>query len=207
MPGARTSLATPRGKVGLVPKYSAALLAHVHPDDGLRVFAETPEGEHAMLRRKVEHGARVSVALTDENCLVGAAWMEAASDWWAGLPAVQQFTLEISRGWRRMGLGTALMRLALASAQVDQAIVLAIGFAWHWDIAIAGIEEAQYSSVLRSLLAKFGFQAVQTSEPNVRLHAANFLMVRIGAKVTAAARAAFAEARFIAPAERQQHHA
>jgi hypothetical protein len=187
----------------LVPDCSAALLARLHPDDGLRVFAQTPEGEHAMLRRKVEHGARVSVALTAQGCVVGATWLEAASDWWAGLPSVRQFTLETSRGWRRMGLGNALMRLALAPARVDHTIVLAIGFAWHWDITTAGIDDAQYSGILRSLLAKFGFEEVHTSEPNVRLHSANFLMVRTGAEVTPQARAAFAEARFIAPAERQ----
>jgi acetoin utilization deacetylase AcuC-like enzyme/GNAT superfamily N-acetyltransferase len=196
-------LTTARGDLYLRDLCPGSLIERLLPDPGLSAFARSPVREHALLIRAAEADhAAVSVAHTHDGTLVGSVVLSAGADWWSGLDGVYELTLEVSRDWRRLGIARALLNFTAQALWMEHLIVVAMGLEWHWDLAGAGLSAQQYGHMLTDLLRSAGFRVVRTSEPNVAMHPANLLLVRVGAKVSPAQQAALDEALFIAPSLR-----
>ena len=110
---------------------------------------------------------------------------------WGALERVLELALETSRDWRRMGIASGLLRFALAAPWVEEVLLLAEGYSWHWDTEGAGLSPFGYRRLLAALLEEVGFVEERTDEPDIASSPANVLLVRPGRRVPAADVAAF----------------
>jgi hypothetical protein len=197
-------LDTPRGRLLLRARCPLSLVERLHPDPGLVAFVRKPEREFELLLRAAADPANsVTLAHTEDGAIVGCAIVSAGTDWWGELPGVYEVSLQTSRAWRRFGVARALLQFCMEGSSIEGSIVLAMGLDWHWDLVQAGLDASAYGDMLRALLGSVGFREVKTSEPNVAMHGANFLFVRVGSKVPAERQAALDEALVVAPWLRQ----
>jgi acetoin utilization deacetylase AcuC-like enzyme len=199
------TLDTPRGRLFLRDLAPTSLVQQLRPDPALKAFTRRPEREHAILERVATsgHGA-VAVAHTESGVIVAQVVLTPADDWWRDLAGTYEVSVETSGDWRRMGIAQHLLEFSMAPDWLEYLIVLAMGLDWHWDLEAAGLQAFDYRSMLRSMFERAGFREVHTSEPNIAMHTANLLLVRIGARVSAQRQTAFSEALYIAPWQRRE---
>lgn len=194
------TLGTPRGPVELRDLCPASLLERLHPDPGLAAFARHPQAEYALLL-KIARDPRcaLSLAHTPDGAIVAQITIAAGQDWWAGLRGVYELGIETSKHWRRMGLARALLRFTISAPWIEHLILVGLGLVWNWDLDRQRESEYAYRDMLRRLFESCGFRAAFTSEPNVQMHAANILLVRVGARVPQERVEAFEEALLVRP--------
>ena len=86
---------------------------------------------------------------------------------WGALERVLELALETSRDWRRMGVASGLLRFTLAAPWVEEVLLLAEGYSWHWDTEGAGLDPFGYRRLLAGLLGEVGFAEERTDEPDI----------------------------------------
>jgi acetoin utilization protein AcuA len=91
--------------------------------------------------------------------------------------------IEVSRGWRSVGIAPQIMKLVLEYPRIEDVVVYLVGYSWTWDLEGAHKSAADYRQTLISVFEPFGFQQYETNEPNVCLKPENIFMARIGRKV------------------------
>jgi acetoin utilization protein AcuA len=157
------------------------ILYHYHPDAGQRLadgfvhFAQTVEG-------------RLVLACCKTDLIVGYAVIEKPDpqERWAEQDASELWEpafIEVARRWRQRGIGQKLLRACFADGVFDERIVLATGYAWHWDLKDTHLSKTAYRDALSRLLGSEGFKPFETDEPNIREDPANRLLARIGPRV------------------------
>lgn len=198
MPETRTGrLETARGAVLLRNLCPPSLLARLHADAGLVAFTGEPGREHALLLRAAAHpDTCMAVAHTPEGAIVSEVTICAPEGRWAAVDGLLELALETSRDWRRLGLASALLDVTLGASWVEQVILLAEGYYWHWDIAGSGLDAFGYRRALAALLGSFGFHEEATDEPDIASSPANILLARVGSHVSEATGAAFRQRLF-----------
>jgi hypothetical protein len=80
-------------------------------------------------------------------------------------------------------LAQHLLSLALDFESVEESLIIAFGFSWHWDYAGLGISRFHYRELIARLFAAHGFSEYLTSEQNIRMDAANILLARLGSRL------------------------
>jgi acetoin utilization protein AcuA len=71
----------------------------------------------------------------------------------------------------------------LGAVNVTIPILLAEGYAWHWDTEGAGTDAFGYRKLLSGLLGQVGFVEERTDEPDIASAPANVLLARVGRRV------------------------
>lgn len=69
----------------------------------------------------------------------------AAEDWWEGIPDLYEVAIEVSTTWRQLGLSKALLQFSLEPDSVEEVILYALGFAWHWNLDGVGMGSMRYA--------------------------------------------------------------
>lgn len=101
------------------------------------------------------------------------------------IPGVLELgVIEASPEWRRMGIGSQLLREAFGSGKFEDYLIISMEFAWHWDLNNSGLSLWKYRKMLTGFLAGFGFELWHTNDPDILSHPANTFMVRTGKKVS-----------------------
>ncbi len=176
---------TPAGPIFLRSGCSPAFVTDLKVDEGLRAFARLPEREHQLLlslAQKPEN--RLTLAYTSTGTIVGQATIAPMNHQWQDIENAYEIAVEVSAGWRRMGIAQQLLTLALSNESVEESLILAFGLSWHWDYAGLGISRFQYRELVARLLGAFGFSEYFTSEQNIRMDPANILLARLGSRLT-----------------------
>lgn len=133
--------------------------------------------------------ANVTLALEGENIIGfgvlnhpddGDRWQEMASP---GL-MMEVKAIEICRRFRSSGIATSILNLLLTSPSVESMIIYMVGYSWTWDLDGTGKSALAYRTMLIRLFEPFGFQELQTNEPNICLKPENLFMARIGQGVS-----------------------
>jgi acetoin utilization protein AcuA len=156
------------------------ILYRYHPDtdrrlaEGFPRFIEGSEG-------------RLALARSDKN-IVGYAVVTRpdAQERWGdpGAPELWELAfIEVSRGWRQRGIGRKLLQACFADGALDDRIVLATAYVWHWDLVGTGLSKDAYKDVLVRCFESVGFGPAETDEPNIQEDPVNRLFVRIGSRV------------------------
>ena len=174
---------TPAGQLFLRSCCSAAFVADLQVDDGLRAFARLPEREHQLLLSlagKPEN--RLTLAYTATGTIVGQVTLAPLDHEWQDIGNAYEIAVEVSAGWRRMGIAHHLLSLALEFESVEESLILAFGLSWHWDYAGLGITPFHYRGLIERLFAAHGFAEYLTSEENIRMDPANILLARLGSR-------------------------
>lgn len=179
------TIQTPRGPVHLRDWCPPSMLERLRPDPGLVAFCRSAEREMELLRRLAEQSeVDLIIAHTPEGVVVGQVTITLAEGWWAGLEGVFEISLEVARDWRRLGLARQLLRFAAQPDAMEDLILLAEGYWWHWDLEATGLNPFAYRALLQRLFGQVGFQEMRTTEPDIAGSPANSLLVRIGARVS-----------------------
>ena len=76
-----------------------------------------------------------------------------------------------------------MLNFAFEVKLVEEIIVLALGFSWHWDTKGVGLTPADYREMLIQFLAHYNFMEYITTEPNIGMDRFNVLLARIGIHV------------------------
>jgi GNAT superfamily N-acetyltransferase len=175
---------TPAGLLFLRSCCTPAFVEALKVDEGLRSFARLPEREHQLLltlAAKPEN--RLTLAYTASGTIVGQATIAPLDNSWQDISNSYEIAVEVSAGWRRMGIAHQLLSLALEFESVEESLIVAFGLSWHWDYAGLGISPFQYRELIARLFAAHGFSEYLTSEKNIRMDRANILLARMGSRL------------------------
>jgi hypothetical protein len=161
-----------------------SLVKSLRADAGLRAFARLPQREHALLLSIAQRSdSALTLAHTSTGEIVGQVTLVPCDAWWQGLKNVYEVAIEVSSGWRRLGLAQELLAYALECDALEDMILLAIGLSWHWDTEEVGLPAALYRELIANLFKPHGFLEYQTTEPNISADPTNILLVRFGSRV------------------------
>ncbi len=178
------TLDTPRGPLLLRDWCPPSLVRRLHADPGLTAFTRDPARERDLLARAAAHpDTCLALAHTPNGRIVGQVTICAPEGRWGTLERVLELALETSRDWRRMGVASGLLRFTLAAPWVEEVLLLAEGYSWHWDTEGAGLDPFGYRRLLAGLLGEVGFAEERTDEPDIASSAANVLLARVGRRV------------------------
>lgn len=187
-------LETPRGKVFIRSKADADFIASLQLDEGMGVFAAPnypPAREKKALERIARgDGSNIILAHNEGGEIVGfiAIAPPSGAERWgklSGQGLVEAMAIEVSRGWRSLGIADKMMEAGMRDPFFDDKIVICTAYAWHWDLEMTGLSKQVYRCMLLQYMEKAGFMYYETDEPNVNLDSANFLTARIGPRVDA----------------------
>lgn len=106
-----------------------------------------------------------------------------ADETWGRIEAeriIEIGAVEVVPSLRGERLAERLLEAAFADGRFDDAVVFATLYAWHFDLARTGLTAFAYKRLLEKLYGKVGLVRMPTSDPEVRMDAANGLMVRVG---------------------------
>ena len=183
---------TPRGRVRIVTKADPGLIASLQLDEGMGIFA-APHYPASREKKALERIASnpesdVILAYTDDGRIVGfvAVAPPSQAERWgklAGQGLIEAMAIEVSRGWRGLGIADRMMEAGMRDPFFDDKIVICTGYSWHWDLEASGLSKEDYRRMLLEYLEKAGFLYYETDEPNVNLDSANFFTARVGPKV------------------------
>jgi GNAT superfamily N-acetyltransferase len=163
-----------------------SLVERLRAEDGLRAFARLPEREHQLLVSITRRpDAAIALAHTPAGEIVGEVTLAPGDEWWEGFENVYEVAIEVSTNWRNMGIARQVLAFALELDALEDMILFAMGLSWHWDTEGLGISVYRYRELIARLFATQGFVEYPTTEPNIRMEAANILLVRIGKRVDA----------------------
>jgi acetoin utilization protein AcuA len=71
-----------------------------------------------------------------------------------------------------------------------------VGYSWTWDLDGSLMAAMDYREMMIHLFSVFGFEVLQTNEPNVLLRPENLFMARIGKNISEANQKRFKQVRF-----------
>lgn len=175
---------TLRGPVFLQDCCPSWVVEHLRADGGLRAFARRPEREHALLLGLAQRSdCSLALAYTATGEIIGQVTIAPADAWWKGLEDASEIAVEVSSGWRRLGIAHELLSLVFERQRLEDRVMLGLGFSWHWDMEGLEIDRFRYRQVVERLFAPFGFVEYLTSEPNIRMDPANILLARLGSSL------------------------
>jgi hypothetical protein len=185
-------IVTPRGKVRIRAKAGPEFIASLELDEGMGVFAAPhypPSREKRALERiSAGDESNIILAYNEDGKIVGFVVIAPPSqaERWGKIPGqglIEAMAIEVSRGWRSLGIADKMMEAGLRDAFFDDKIVICTGYTWHWDLDSTSMDKVSYRHMLLKYLEKAGFMYYETDEPNVNLDSANFFTARIGPQV------------------------
>ena len=136
----------------------------------------------------LQNNANVTLALEGEN-IIGFGVLnhpEEGDRWQEMVPGLMMEVkaIEICRRFRSFGIASKILGLLMQPSAVADLIIYMVGYSWTWDLDGTGKSAPAYRNILISLFEPFGFQELQTNEPNICLKPENLFMARIGQRVS-----------------------
>ncbi|XID95253.1 GNAT family N-acetyltransferase [Paenibacillaceae bacterium WGS1546] len=177
--------------------------------EALRDYAMHPKLD-AFRRPRDQHQALIEIAELPEGRIIAAREgdvivgyvtfhypdeMERWSE--GGMEDLVEFgAIEVADDYRNFGLGKALISAAFERGQLDNVIVFATEYYWHWDLESSGLNVWEYREMMERLMKSVGMVWFATDDPEICAHPANCLMVRIGKDVPLSSAEQFDRVRF-----------
>lgn len=189
------ALTLPAGEVLLEGPATADQIQSLTMDQGLKSFRAPERQKQALVDIAGLPEGRVMIAC-QERTLVGYVSFHPPDPFtrWGKprLPGILELgAVEVSPPWRQGGLARLLIQSAFEDGQLDDYIVLATEYYWHWDLKGTGLDLWQYRCVMEKVMGSAGLLSQLTDEPDITSHPANLLVVRVGSRVGSELRQAF----------------
>ena len=93
--------------------------------------------------------------------------------------------VEVAPGFRGKQVGKRILRaLTGHHHELERYIVISLEYSWHWDVKSVGGNFLLYKRFLKKLLESAGFSEVATNDPDILASEYNFMMARVGERVT-----------------------
>lgn len=130
----------------------------------------------------------VVLALAEEKDIIGfgvLAYPDPDERWAEmGDQMMEVNALEVARDWRSGKIARGIIQMLLAHPQIEAKIIYFVGYSWTWDLDGNDMSAQRYRQMMIRLFEPFGFQELQTNEPNICLKPENIFMGRIGTAVS-----------------------
>ena len=180
----RESNASPGETITIHPKISLERLRSLTMDRGMgnffRSFADPPLETKKMLRTLIKDGERsiVTVASNEKNEIIGYIAVLPSTETWFNHEKIYQIgAIEVSREYRKRGVGTDLMKI-FDHRFFDDTIVYTFCYSWHWDCSKETI--TAYREALLKLLLSQNFSEESIDDINIKMDENNIFAVRYG---------------------------
>jgi len=148
----------------------------------------------------LEENANVTLALENKNIIgFGVLNYPDSGERWLDLGPglmMEVKAMEVCRRNRSLGIASKILEMLLMPERIRELITYMVGYSWTWDLDGTGRSALEYRNMLIRLFEPYGFQEMQTNEPNICLKPENLFMARIGASVSADIRQQFKWLRF-----------
>lgn len=144
--------------------------------------------KESLIKNTIQKNANVTLALDGNNIIgfgvlnhpdEGERWLDLGPGLMMEVKAI-----EVSRQFRSSGIAVKILEELVTPETNHDIIVYMVGYSWTWDLDGTEKSALEYRNMLIRLFEPFGFQELQTNEPNICLKPENIFMARIGNKVT-----------------------
>ena len=186
-----TFVSSPRSQLCIRTVCSPEFLRLLTLEDGIGRFARYRSiisGVTTLEKVAALPDANVTVALSPERYIIGyieCSYPDAIEGWRENTDGLcyELGAIEVSRNWRHMGIGRAMVAAILTDPFIETKIFFLTGYSWHWDTDHSGLSVYAYRNMLVRLFRPLGFRVYLTNNPEIRMTSANVLMARIGNQV------------------------
>lgn len=137
-------------------------------------IAKLDEGRIIVIRRNNEIVGYVTYLYPDPL----ERWAEDAMENLLELGAIE--VIPILRG---TGAGKKLLEVSFMDNAMEDYIVIATQYYWHWDLKGCGLNAFDYRKMMERMMASQKFEYFATDDPEIACHPANCLMARIGQNI------------------------
>ncbi|MFE5319714.1 GNAT family N-acetyltransferase [Paenibacillus sp. NPDC056579] len=155
--------------------------------EALIEIAELPEGRIIISRLDDQIVGYVTFHYPDEM----ERWSEGNME-----DLIELGAIEVADDYRGCSLGKHMIQLAFEQDQLENAIVFATEYYWHWDLEKSGLNVWDYRKLMEKLMKSVDMVWFATDDPEICSHPANCLMVRIGKHVPLSSVEQFDRVRF-----------
>ncbi|MFC3790766.1 GNAT family N-acetyltransferase [Paenibacillus sp. GCM10012307] len=175
-------------------------LSHYEMHTDLDAFRR-PKDQHAALVEIAELAEGRIIITRDKQTIVGYVtfhYPDEMERWSEGgmKDLVELGAIEVANDYRAYGIGKQMLQTAFADEQLENAIVFATEYYWHWDLDGSGLNVWEYRSMMEKLMKSVDMVWFATDDPEICSHPANCLMVRVGCKVPLSSIERFDRVRF-----------
>src|SRR5215813_6497528 len=189
-----SAIPSPVGSVRILSACSPTFLQSLTLEEGIGRFARYRSiisGIETLATVAALPDANVTIALSPAGKIFGyieCSYPDAVEGWRDNEDGLcyELGAIEVSRNWRRLGLGRTMTALILADPFIDTKVFFLTGYCWHWDLDQTNLSAYAYRNMLVRLFRPFGFRVYLTTNPEITMSSANVLMARIGTRVAAA---------------------
>ncbi|MEW6662896.1 MAG: GNAT family N-acetyltransferase [Bacillota bacterium] len=200
LPQQHRVLPTDRGPLDIKGPVTPGELRYLNLNHDLDGFRPPDRQQEALVQIARLPEGRVYVACSG-NTIIGYVTFHGPEEFerWGqgGIKEIMELgAIEIGRSWRGVGAARALLDLIFAEDWIEDYIIIACEYCWHWDLEGTGLSVWQYRAMMENLLGRFGMKNTGTDDPDICDHPANMLAVRIGNRVSNEATEAFERLRF-----------
>ena len=151
-------------------------------------------------RMALRADTNVVLALAQEKDIIGfgvLAYPDPEERWSElGDLMMEVNALEVARSRRSGKIASGIIQMLLTLKQLEEKIIYFVGYSWTWDLDGNHMSAQRYRQMMIKLFEPFGFQELQTNEPNICLRPENIFMARIGAEISEDLRHRFKWLRF-----------
>lgn len=180
-------ISTPEGPLQIEGPVPNDLIASLEFDAGLRAFRPPKRQKEALLGITQLEEGRVIIAHLNQR-LVGYVTFHKPDSFerWAKGPLelLELGAIEVSPLYRRYGVGRKMLEVTFSNPAMEDYLIVATEYYWHWDIEGTGLPVWEYREMMRRLMSHVEMVIKDTDDEEIASHPANMLMVRYGKNLT-----------------------
>ncbi len=178
---------TPEGELVINGVTSPETLESLSIDLLLKAFRPAIRQKKALLEiSRLAEGKVVTAQLNGE--LVGYVTFHPPDEFerWSEGPrqVLELGAIEVSPKVRKYGVARGMLEVAFQDTIMENYVVLATEYYWHWDLEGTGMHVWEYREMMRRLMEHVELVVKDTDEEEITSHPANMLMVRYGKSVS-----------------------
>ncbi|WP_018211510.1 GNAT family N-acetyltransferase [Desulfitobacterium hafniense] len=174
---------THKGELIVEGPVTAESLSLLRFDDDLRAFRPPKRQKEALIEISEIPDGRIIIARI-ENDIMGYVTFhppDCFERWAKGPPELLELgAIEVSPKVRGLGVGKKLLQVAFSDPAMENHVVIATEYYWHWDLERTGLRVWEYREVMDRLMSSAGLHIRETDDEEICSHPANMLTVRYG---------------------------
>ena len=143
--------------------------------EALKEIVASPEGRLIIARVDKRIIGYVTYHYPDEL----ERWSESKMDNLLELGAI-----EVVADYRSSGIAQNLLKVTMLDDAMEDYIIIATNYYWHWDLYGTGLTAADYRKIIRKVMLAGNLEYMPTDDPDICTHSVNCLTVRIGSRVS-----------------------
>jgi len=174
---------THKGELIVEGPVTAESLSQLTLDDDLRAFRPPKRQKEALIEISQIPNGRIVIARigTDVVGYVTFHPPDAFERWAEGPPELLELgAIEVSPKVRGLGVGKKLLEVAFLDSTMENHLVIATEYYWHWDLERTGLRVWEYREVMDRLMSSAGLLIRETDDDEICSHPANMLTARYG---------------------------